>query len=305
MEDSTPALTVVVPMHDEAAVLDGLLRDLDAAFAEIEGGWELVAVDDGSRDRTWRELKARAGAFPRLRGVRLERRFGQHPATLAGLSAARGRVIAVMDADRQIGAIAIRALVEEILSGADLAFAVRDHSRDGLLRRTLGVCVHRFLARRSVGAPPRQLSTFLACRRDVVERVLPRIVGRPVAPFHLMLARPLRVVWLQAENAPRPGGHSKYNLRLLTRLSLDVLFGYTDLPEKVSASAPVIAGGTAALWGLGLLSSFLQRPELTKALFSLGALWLLACSALILAVAAGRVAGRLVTGPLYRVTETF
>jgi glycosyltransferase involved in cell wall biosynthesis len=291
-------------MHDEAPVLDGLLRDLGAAFAGFEGGWELIAVDDGSRDRTWHEIKARAHEFPWLRGVRLAGRHGQHPATMAGLSEARGRVIAVMDADRQVGAAAMRGVVEEVISGADLAFAVRDHSRDGLLRRTLGAAVHSFLARRSAGAPPRALSTFLACRREVVEQVLYRIVGRPVTPFHLMLARPRRVVWLETENAPRAGGRSKYNLRRLARLSGDVFFGYTDLPEKVSASVPAMAGGTAALWGLGLLSSVAGRPEIARAVFPLGALWLLAFSALILAAAAGRVTRSVATGPFYCVTET-
>ena len=126
--EAMPAISVVVPVLDEAESLPKLLEQLESTFGGFDGGWETIAVDDGSGDNTWAGLVDAAKERPWLRGVRLARRFGQHPATFAGLAEARGSIIAVIDADLQVGVQDVLELVEKVRDGADVAFAARDHS---------------------------------------------------------------------------------------------------------------------------------------------------------------------------------
>src|SRR5690242_14529797 len=99
-EDSTPLLSIVAPVYNEAGVVDELVRRLHAALADV-GPYELVFVDDASTDGSWERLLALAATDPRLRLVRLSRNFGHQVALTAGLDAARGEAIVTMDGDLQ------------------------------------------------------------------------------------------------------------------------------------------------------------------------------------------------------------
>ena len=101
-QSDRPRISLVVAMKDETPLLDELLSRVEAALGGIPGGFEMIAVDDGSRDETWARLREAARSRPWLRGVRLARNFGQHPATIAGLEAAAGDIFVTMDADLQI-----------------------------------------------------------------------------------------------------------------------------------------------------------------------------------------------------------
>ena len=246
-------LTIVVPMLDEEEMLGEMLDRVGEAFEDFEGEWELMAVDDASGDATWELLKAAAREKKWLCGISLSRRAGQHGATMAGLEAARGRIVAVMDADLQVSARCVRELVENVRCGAEIAFAKREHRGEGFLKEKFGLWLNRFMARHSQGAPPHALSTFLAARRDLVERALEHEVRKPVTPYHLMLAGPVEVSWVASDDAPRIKGLSKYSLSKLFVLAMDIFFGYTRLPARAFAVA-------ALLLAAALLGVFLPVP---------------------------------------------
>lgn len=235
---SAPRVSIVVPMLNEAPVVGHLLRRLEEVFSAAAGGWELVAVDDGSSDGTWGMLKIAAGTRPWLRGISLERSFGQHPAVIAGLDAARGEIIVTMDADLQVCPEDMAKTAGQVEKGADIAFAVRDHGGEGILRGTIGSWLAGFMARHSAGRPENALSTFFAVRRSVVERALPVTQrSRPVVPFEMMMAEPQKVVWMTARNERRTMGDSKYGARSLVRLTGDIFFGYCTIWRSV----PIVA----------------------------------------------------------------
>lgn len=300
-------LSIVVPMLDEAAVVEELLSRLESVFSDFAGGWEMVAVDDGSTDGTWRLLREASIRKPWLRGVRLARRFGQHQALLAGMDAARGRIVALMDADLQVQPEDMRLLVERVARDADVAFAVRDHWDEGFLRGEIGLKLSAFLARHSAGEPPKALSTFLAARREIVKAALSFKVPMPVAPFHIMLSGPRKVAWMKVRNHVRTKGRSKYSLLQLVDITLDIFFGYTSLPERMLLAAAVAApAGAAALWMPAALAAIAGSGRLSSVFLLAGASWAVICLSVLLFIV-GHLAmrsGAAGSGPVYLVSET-
>src|SRR5439155_1155124 len=128
------AVSVVVPAHDEAPNLVRLVAEVRASLDPLGIAWELIVVDDGSDDDTPALLAQLAEADHRLRPLRLARRSGQTAALVAGFRAARGRLIATLDADLQCAPAELPALLAA-LERADLACGVRTHRNDPPSRR--------------------------------------------------------------------------------------------------------------------------------------------------------------------------
>jgi glycosyltransferase involved in cell wall biosynthesis len=242
-------------MHNESAAVGAFLDSVEKAFTGLAFSWELIAVDDGSTDDTWRLLTDAAPSHPWLNGIRLARRFGQHPATIAGLEASRGEVVAVMDADMQVSAADVRRAVEMISPDVELVYAAREHSAEGFMRGVLGAWLSRLAARLLSHSAECPVSTFFAATRRVVERALEIERPRPVVPYHVMLARPRGVSWIDAENRPRSAGESSYNIVSLSGLCLKIFYGYTPLPR-------IVAG---VLTAAGLAATFFVRATAGRA----------------------------------------
>ena len=98
---TTPLISVVIPLYNEALHVKQLLADLKMALQEIGCRFEVVLVDDGSSDDTWVAIKDEARMWPDLRAIQLSRNFGKELALCAGLERARGEAIIVMDGDGQ------------------------------------------------------------------------------------------------------------------------------------------------------------------------------------------------------------
>jgi len=306
-DDAAPGVSIVAPLHNEADALADLLSAVEASFPDVAERWELVAVDDASTDATWQRLREARDGRPWLRGIRLARRAGQHAATMAGLEAARGEIVAAMDADMQVPAEDVAGLVRKVLSGSDVAFAARSHTREGFLRGTLGPAVLSFLAEHTVRRPRRPPSTFFAARREVVERALKIENPRPVVPFHLMLGGAGRIEWMDARESPRVHGESKYTLAALAAVALDVLFGYTDLPRRALAVCALGAPAAAAAGWLACVISQLVGWLGGAWFFALCGAFLAVSGLAVLGFLAGELSLRLLEGrgrPLYFIGET-
>ena len=144
-----PEISVVVTLHNERPTVDELVR---RTATTLEGeGYELLLVDDGSTDGTWEEIERVHGSDGHVRGVRLKRNFGQHPAMHAGLVRARGEILVTMDGDLQNAPEDIPKLLAAVRNGTDVASGRRAARRDswgrtlpsrmvnGMLRRFTGV----------------------------------------------------------------------------------------------------------------------------------------------------------------------
>ena len=308
MPETEPVeLSIILPMRDESLVVDDRLRRLDPVVGGFHGGCEVIAIDDASADSTWQRLREGASARPWLRGIRLACPSGQHAATFAGLAAARGRAILTMDADLEVSPEDLTKLVDGLQHGHDLVFGTRKHPQSGFFRQIVGPAVVRFLVHFAVGRPPAGISTFLAVRSRVVEAALMVKSPRPVTPYHLMLGAPRSVSCVEVREGVRPAGRSKYGLLRLLRLTADIFFGYTSLPEAaLFLSACAVPAGVVALWLLAAVLSAARFEGLAAFCVFLGVIYGLAAVTFVLLLV-GELALRAASPerPLYCITETF
>src|ERR687888_390139 len=126
----TPDVSVVVTVFDEEASIDELYRRTAAALDALGRPYEIVFVDDGSRDGTFARIERLHQRDSRVRGVRFKRNFGQHPAMHAGLARARGEVVVTMDGDLQNDPADLPKLIAAVDSGADVASGRRSGRED-------------------------------------------------------------------------------------------------------------------------------------------------------------------------------
>ena len=210
---SVPRLSVVVPALDEAPNLVSLVTEVRDALDAAGITWELIVVDDGSVDDTQATLAALAATEPRLRSIRHDRRSGQTAALLSGFAAARGSLIATLDADLQCRPSELPRLVEA-LGDADLACGVRVGRRDPPSRRAASFCANGF--RRLLLAPGLR---DLACparvfRADALARLdTPLFDGAHRWLPALFTLAGLRIIQLPVPHWPRRAGESKYTTR--------------------------------------------------------------------------------------------
>jgi glycosyltransferase involved in cell wall biosynthesis len=168
-----PDITVVVPLHNEAESLERLTKELVAALDQLDMRSEVVFVDDGSTDDTAARLTEIARQRPGLIvPVRLSRNFGKENALAAGLTAARGRAVIVMDGDLQHPPALIPQLVSRWQSGADVVNAVKaDRGKEGVFHRLFARAFYALIGG-AIGQRMESQSDFKLLDRQVVENIL-------------------------------------------------------------------------------------------------------------------------------------
>jgi undecaprenyl-phosphate 4-deoxy-4-formamido-L-arabinose transferase len=225
----SPEISVVVTLYNEDGTVDEVVRRTVDTLGALGRDWELILVDDGSTDATWEAVEeAHAADAGRIRGIRLKRNFGQHPAMHAGLVRARGDVIVTMDGDLQNAPEDIPKLVAAVENGADVASGRRAARRDswgrtvpsllvnGMLRRFTGVAISDFGC------------AFNAYRRSALEPALGSI-GKQKFTKALVLSTGASVAEVDVRHSPRQGS-SRYSPLRLTRVALHVLAGFWPQP---------------------------------------------------------------------------
>jgi undecaprenyl-phosphate 4-deoxy-4-formamido-L-arabinose transferase len=223
-----PEISVVVTLYNEGSTAGEVVRRTAAALNGLGRPWEVILVDDGSTDSTWAAVEQAHAADERIRGVRLKRNFGQHPAMHAGLVRAHGDVLVTMDGDLQNAPEDIPKLVTAVENGTDVASGRRNARRDswgrtlpsllvnGMLRRFTGVSISDFGC------------AFNAYRRSALEPALGSI-GKQKFTKALVLSTGASVVEVDVQHAPRRGA-SRYSPLRLTRMALHVLAGFWPQP---------------------------------------------------------------------------
>jgi len=220
-------LSVVVPMYNEEELAHDLINAVQAALASYPQPWELIVVDDGSRDRTWTLLRERAREVgPHIRIVRLLRNFRQTAAMQAGIDAARGDVIVTMDGDLQNDPADIPKLVHKLLTDdLDMVAGWRQNRQDGFLLRKLPSKLANRLIRRVSGLEFQDLGCSLkAFRTEVVRKI--RLYGemhRFIPAWMATVTSPDRMAEVAVSHHARTKGQSKYGLSRTLRVLVDLL----------------------------------------------------------------------------------
>ena len=205
MTHSTPRVSVVIPLFNEQDNMEALQRQLHSALTGL--AYEIVFVDDGSSDETVRRVENR----PEVRLLEFEKNAGQSAAMYAGIQAARGAVIVLLDGDLQNDPADIPRLLAEIDAGADLVCGYRAQRRDSLTKRITSR-VANFVRSRFIGDGIRDTGcTLKAMRRDCRRALIPFYGMHRFIPA-LIKSAGFKIVEIPVNHRPRVAGVSKYGL---------------------------------------------------------------------------------------------
>jgi dolichol-phosphate mannosyltransferase len=202
---NSPTVSVVVPLFNEEESIVILQSELSAALKSFD--YEIIFVDDGSHDRT----VERIDAAPNIRVIRFEQNAGQSAAIYAGLKAARGATVVLIDGDLQNDPADIPKLLAEIVSGADLVCGYRAQRRDTLAKRLTSWIANAVRSRFTKDGVRDTGCTLKAMRRECVAALVPFKGMHRFIPA-LVKGAGYRLVEIPVNHRPRRFGQSKYGL---------------------------------------------------------------------------------------------
>jgi len=270
--------SVLVPVYDNETTLDELLDRLIKVMEARGGSFEIVLVDDGSRDGSLALLQRRAAADPRIRVFAMIRNFGSQAASCAGFDLARGRRVIHIDADLELYPEDIPALLDALDRGADLVCAYREDRQSDLTTRRLPSRLVNAYVRQRTGATVRDVGCGLRAAESYVVRNLAAEgeARRLLTPLMLRRARHVVEVPVRHRRKATPSGHSFFTLLgialdfyLFTAKRPFLVSGVVSCLALVAGVLMLIAGPrlyglvTASAAALGLLLSlvgeYIQR----------------------------------------------
>jgi glycosyltransferase involved in cell wall biosynthesis len=234
MTEPSSTLSVVVPVYNSARILPELVAKLEPVLAREARTYELVFVDDNSRDESWRVVQELARERPWVRGIHLMRNYGQHNALLCGIRAARHEIVLTMDDDLQHPPDQIPVLLARLDQGFDVVYGSPREERHGVWRDLASV-VTKFVLQKAMGSETaRRSSAFRAFRtrlRDVFANYQSQFVSIDV----LLTWGTTRFDAVTVRHEPRREGVSNYTLRKLVAHALNMLTGFSVFPLQLAS----------------------------------------------------------------------
>lgn len=229
-----PELSLVIPVYNEEANLEELIRRCLAACDPLDMPYEIILVDDGSADSSAVMIREASEKHDgKIIGVFLTTNFGQHAAVTAGLQTSVGKYIVTLDADLQNPPEEIPKLVEKLREGYDVVGTIREKRKDTLFRRQASKMVN-FMVRRLCNG--KTMTDYGCMLRGYSRNVVNAILNCPEhGKFIPMLAMSYarRTIEIHVKHADRTAGESKYNVWKLIALQYDLLTGTSIFPLRM------------------------------------------------------------------------
>ncbi|MGD9948586.1 MAG: glycosyltransferase [Desulfobulbus sp.] len=243
--NEAPDFSVVIPVYNEQGNLAELVDRCLSACRSTGRGFELILVDDGSRDGSQAMITEAADRNDEIIGIILNRNYGQHAAVFAGLQQSRGEVVITLDADLQNPPEEIPNLVKAMDEGVDVVGTVRENRQDSLFRRVASSLVNR-MVQHSTGVMMHDYGCMLrAYRRSIVQAMLQCSERSTFIPI---LANTFAgsTAEIGVRHARRENGQSKYSFLKLISLQYDLLTSMSTFPLRLLS----FLGAVIALCGI-------------------------------------------------------
>jgi len=282
----TRLLSIVLPAFNESAVLPQTYQRLSAmgsALAELGLDYELLFVNDGSRDATGELLDDLAGRDGRVRVAHLTRNFGHQAAVTAGLELARGDVVAVMDCDLQDPPEVLPRFLSRWREGYQVVYAVRRKRKEWFGKRLAYWAFYRLLAAISDVRIPLDSGDFCVMDRQAVD-LLNSLPERQRFVRGLRTWVGLKQVGVEYERAARAAGRPAYTMRALVKLAMDGLVSFSSAPLRWVTRLGLLSAAMSLLLALYVLAGWLFDARTPRGWASLATLVLFMSSVQLLSL---------------------
>jgi glycosyltransferase involved in cell wall biosynthesis len=251
-------LSVVAPVYNESSVIDELIRRIKINVESITENFEIILIDDGSKDSTWSKVLVQAKLDERIKGLKFSRNFGHHYALTAGLHEAKGDWVVVMDGDLQDRPEVIPKLFEKAEEGFDIVFVSRKNRPEKLWYKLAQKSFYKLLRIASgIKFDSSQANYSILSRKVVQEfKKFPenaRFYGTTILWLGFKRAS------IFADHGIRYSGKPSYTLKKRIKLAMDIIISFSERPLKFSIFLGILSSiisliGFTIVFGKALLN---------------------------------------------------
>lgn len=240
---TNPHISVAIPVYQAEGIIDELIDRLKKNLSPISENFEIILVDDGSQDGSWKKIEENCQKESRIHGIKLSRNFGQHCAISAGIDHACGEWVIVMDCDLQDRPEEIINLYSEAQKGYDIVLASRFERQDSSVKRLFSKLFYRVLSFLSGTKYDSSVANFGIYHRGIISSLLK--MQESIRYF------PAMINWvgfskstIPVKHSERHSGDSTYSFKKQMRLAINIILAYSDKPLRL-------------IIGMGIFFSFL------------------------------------------------
>jgi glycosyltransferase involved in cell wall biosynthesis len=253
---STPSLSCVMPAYNEEANLGSLVPEVLKSLQALGGRVEIIVVNDGSKDKTAKVIQALCDAHPEVVGVDLSRNFGKEPALSAGLDAAQGDVVVIMDSDGQHPVSLVPDMLQRWREGADVVYAIRRTRNDqSALQAGLTGLFYRLINAGNRVQIPAHAGDFRLMDKRVVEalKAMPER-NRFMKGLYAWVGFASTAV--DYDPLPRINGHSNFGLRGSFALAFTGMLAFSIAPLRILTMTGVLLASLALGYGAWVIAEY-------------------------------------------------
>lgn len=303
-----PVYTIIAPVYNETESLDELYRQICEVMDTSGEAWELVLVDDGSKDGSTDKIREMAAADERVRPVIFARNFGHQIAVTAGMDYSRGQAVVIVDADLQDPPEVILELIEKWREGYQVVYAVRaEREGETWFKKTTASLFYRLIFRITDVKIPLDTGDFRLLDRKVVD-VMGQMGERHRFLRGMSAWAGFKQIGVPYKRAARFAGETKYPLSKMFALAINAITGFSYVPLQLatylgfaSAAISILAIIAVVIMRLSGSQAFYGQATTLSAVLFLGGVQLISLG--ILGEYIGRIYDEVKGRPLYIVSE--
>jgi dolichol-phosphate mannosyltransferase len=231
-KETIPLLSIVSPVYKAEKIIPLLVERIEKAVCKITSDYEILLVEDGGPDQSWPVIETIAKNNPKIKGIKLSRNFGQHPAIMAGLSQARGEWIVVMDCDLQDQPEEIEKLYAKALEGFDIVLAKRINRQDHFLKKMTSLFFSKVYGYFTDTEYDNEVANFGIYHKKVIQSILKISDTIKFFPLFVKFVG-YKSTSIIVEHAERAEGTTSYSFAKLLSLAFNTIISFSNKPLKL------------------------------------------------------------------------
>jgi glycosyltransferase involved in cell wall biosynthesis len=232
LKEKVPLLSIVSPVYKAEKIIPLLVERIENSVSKITADYEVLLVEDGGPDHSWTVIEAIAKTNSKIKGIKLSRNFGQHPAIMAGLSQAKGEWVVVMDCDLQDQPEEIEKLYAKALEGFDIVLAKRRDRKDRFFKKTTSVFFSKIYGYFTDTEYDNEVANFGIYHKKVIQSILEVPDTIKFFPLFVKFVG-YHSTSIIVEHAERAEGNTSYSFAKLLRLAFNTIISFSNKPLKL------------------------------------------------------------------------
>jgi dolichol-phosphate mannosyltransferase len=253
MLNNQNTLSILIPVYNDQEVLDELNSRLQGIVPSLCNSYEIILVDDGSKDGSWSKIVELKKLNPNIVGIKLMRNFGQQNAITAGLDYVSGDVVVIMDSDLQDRPEDIPKLIDALIQNdASMAIAKWKTRKDSFFKKFVSKLNYKVSQRITKISHEPGLGVFRAIRREVVEE-LKKYRETTSTTLSLLYWIGVDYVTVELDRDERFAGKSGYNLKKMLKLTFDRIFSFSMFPIRAAIYTGLTVSAISFIFGIILM----------------------------------------------------